>query len=58
MALEGEVYSMPNLCFGKALVVFPVPCPGLFTPPGWGWKGSAEQLDVSLAFQRAAQLLL
>lgn len=58
MALEGEVPSVANLCFGKALVVFPVPCPGLFTPPRWGGKGSAERLDVPLASQRAAQLLL
>lgn len=31
--LEGEIYAVLNLCFGKALVVFPVPCPGLLTRP-------------------------
>lgn len=56
--LEDEVCPLVNL-FWKAAGLLPsVPCPGLFAHPRRREESSAGLLDASLAFQRAAQLLL
>lgn len=55
--LEDEVCPLVNL-FWKAAGLPSVPCPGLFALPRRREESSAGLLDASLAFQRAAQLLL